>query len=157
MDNKYKKSAQAILLNIKYATLATVTPESKAWNSPVAHEIDSALNVYWTSDKENQHSINIRHIPSVFIVIYDSQAPEGEGEGVYIEADAIELTDAGEIASICNRSGLLVFADASSFIGDSIRRVYKAVPKRIWINDAEFENGEFVRDFKIELPIEELI
>lgn len=36
----YNQKAKDILATIQYATVATVTPEGKPWNSPVAHEID---------------------------------------------------------------------------------------------------------------------
>jgi len=40
------------------------------------------------SDKNGQHSKNIAENNRVFIVIYDSTVPEGDGEGVYIQAMA---------------------------------------------------------------------
>lgn len=152
MSKDYNQIAKDILKSIKYASVATVTPERKAWNTPVAHDIDESYNIYWYSDKENQHSINIRNNPHVFIAIYDSTAPEGEGEGVYIEALVEELTDEQEI-----NKALQINPEnterATEFLGDNIRRCYKAIPQRMWVNDAEENNGRFIRDYRVAIDI----
>ena len=152
----YIQKAVDILRTIQYASVATVTKDGLPWNSPVAHEFDSELNAYWFSDKENEHSKNVRHTPKAFIVIYNSTVPEGEGEGVYIEADVQELNDVVEINQIRNLKKVKVVDDGGNFVGIAIRRCYKATPKRIWLNDAEEVDGVFIRDYRTELDIEEL-
>lgn len=62
-----EKRAAEIITQIQYTTLATVTPEGLPWNSPVARVYDQELNFYWFSDKEGQHSRNVRHNGQVFI------------------------------------------------------------------------------------------
>lgn len=153
MSELHNQKARTILDKIKYATLSTVTQEGKPWNSPVAHELDEDFNFYWFSDKENQHSKNVRANPYVFIVVYDSTAPEGEGEGVYVEAEVEELSDAGEINRIRNQKKQKIVDDAGEFLGNAIRRCYKATPKKFWINDAEEKDGVFLRDYRIEVKI----
>jgi len=153
MSDKHNQKAKEILSKIQYATIATVTPEGKPWNSPVAHEIDENNIIYWFSDKENQHSKNVRENPFAFIVIYDSTAPEGTGEGVYIEADVEELADADEINNIRNAKKGKVVDDANEFLGDAVRRCYKATPKRMWMNDAEEKDGKFIRDYRVEVNL----
>ena len=39
------------------------------------------------------------------------------------------------------------------FLGDEVRRIYKAVPKSMWMNDAEMHDGVFIRDYKVELDL----
>jgi general stress protein 26 len=153
MSDLHNTKAKEILNKIQYATVATVTPEGKPWNSPVAHEMDEDNNIYWFSDKENQHSINIRKNPHAFIVIYDSTVPEGEGEGVYIEADVEELSGVEEINNIRNTKKGKIVDDANEFLGDAVRRCYKAIPKRMWINDAEEIDGKFIRDYRVEINL----
>ncbi len=153
MSDLHNTKAKEILNKIQYATVATVTPEGKPWNSPVAHEMDEDNNIYWFSDKENQHSINIRKNPHAFIVIYDSTVPEGEGEGVYIETNVEELSDAEVINSIRNTKKGKVVDDAQEFLGEAVRRCYKATPKRMWMNDAEEKDGKFVRDYRVEINL----
>src|ERR1700721_2079079 len=140
MSQYHNKRAREILSRIIYATIATVTDDGKPWNSPVRHVLDRDLNIYWFSDKEGQHSKNIRVNEDVFIVIYDSTVPEGDGEGVFIQARAEELEDPEEIrlARLIKKGENMDNID--DFRGDAIRRVYKAVPQRIWMNDAEIKD-----------------
>jgi uncharacterized pyridoxamine 5'-phosphate oxidase family protein len=149
--------AKAILGKIRYATIATASKNGKPWNSPVAHEYDKDLNIYWFSDKNNQHSKNVRENPEVFIVMYDSTVPEGEGVGLYIEATATEVTDSDEITFARRiKKGSDYDRPADDFLGDAVRRVYKAMPQRVWLNDAEMRDGVFIRDYRIELSLEQL-
>ena len=156
MSEYHQKRAVEIIKQIKYATLATVTAEGNPWNSPVKHEYDQDLNIFWFSDKENQHSKNVRENGQVFIVIYDSTVPEGDGEGVYIQAIVTELSNPDEI-SYARRIKKGPDLDApDDFMGDAIRRVYKAVPQKVWMNDAEMKDGVFIRDYRVDIDLEEL-
>ncbi len=158
MSKYHQKRALEIIQTIKYATLATVTPEGKPWNSPVAHDYDENLNIYWVSDKQNQHSINVTHNKRVFIVIYDSTVPEGDGEGVYIQAQVEQVTDPEEILRVRKiKKGSHFEQSPDSFLGESIRYMYKAIPERIWMNDAELKEGVFIRDYRVEIDIKQLI
>lgn len=155
MSEYHQKRAAEILKSVQYATLATVTPEGKPWNSPVAHEFDTNLNIYWLSDKEGQHSKNVADNGKVFIVIYDSTDPKAEG--VYIEADVEQVTDPAEILKVRHlKKGSHFEQSPDSFLGDSIRYMYKAIPKNIWMNDAEMNDEIFIRDFRVELSLDEL-
>lgn len=130
MSEYHNKRAQEILQKIIYATLATVTKDGKPWNSPVRHCFDKDMNIYWFSDKEGQHSKNVRENGKVFIVIYDSTVPEGKGEGVYFEAAVEELNDPDEIR-LARRIKKGEDKDApDDFMGGAVRRVYKATPLR---------------------------
>lgn len=116
---------------------------------------DSDLNIYWFSDKQSQHSRNIREHKNVFIVIYDSTVPEGKGNGLYIEAQAFEIADPQEIMHARRlKKGTDDHRGADEFLGEAVRRVYKAVPQRAWVNSAEIDaQGKFIRDFRIEVPL----
>lgn len=157
MSEYHQKRAAEIVKQIKYATLATVTPEGVPWNSPVAHDWDEDLNIYWVSDKQGQHSINVADNGRVFIVIYDSTVPEGEGEGVYIQAYAEKVTDPNEILRVRRiQKGEDFQAEEGELLDDSIRYMYKAVPEKLWINDAEITDGVFIRDYRVEIDLEDL-
>lgn len=156
MSDYHNKRAKEILQKIIYATLATVTKEGKPWNSPVRHCFDSDMNIYWFSDKQNQHSQNVRENGRVFIVIYDSTVPEGDGEGVYFEATVEELTEPEQIRKARRIKKGEGKDSPDDFMGDAIRRVYKATPTSAWMNDAEVKDGVFIRDYKVEIPLSEL-
>lgn len=156
MGKNLEQRAKEILEKIIYATLATVSEDGSPWNSPVRHVYDNDLNIYWFSDKENQHSKNVRSNGQVFIVIYDSTVPEGDGEGVYLRCKVEELEDPDEIRKARRIKKEREMNDANEFLGDAVRRVYKAVPQRVWMNDAEIKDGKFIRDYKVELSLDEL-
>ncbi len=158
MSDHHNKRAKEILETIKYATLATVTPDGKPWNSPVASVIDNDLNIYWFSDKDGQHSKNVRANGEVFIVVYDSTVPWGQGEGVYIQAKAYELNDPDEIrmARQIKKGSDKDNTNPEEFMDNAVRRVYKAVPQRVWMNGEVIENGKFIKDIRVEVPLESL-
>ncbi|MFZ2763749.1 MAG: pyridoxamine 5'-phosphate oxidase family protein [Minisyncoccia bacterium] len=134
MEERYLKSAVQILREIKYMTIATVCADGSPWNSPVAHSPLKDLIFCWGSTEDSIHSQNIRREKRVFVVIYDSTAPEGAGEGVYMKGEAEELDEV---------EGLI--------------RMYRFIPQQIWINDAEKDdNGNYLKDFRVELNIEDL-
>jgi general stress protein 26 len=154
MADYHNNRAKEILETIKYATIATVTSDGKPWNSPVASVLDDDLSVYWFSDKEGQHSKNVRANGAVFIVVYDSTVPWGKGEGVYIQAKAYELNDPEEVKAVRK---VMSGSDADNwqqFLGEGVRRVYKAVPQKVWMNDDITEDGKFIKDIRVEVPLD---
>ena len=153
----YVAQARSIIDSIQYLTIATVNQDGTPWNSPVHQVHDEQYIFYWLSDKNNQHSKNIRANGKVFGVIYDSTVPEGEGVGIYLDLDVTEVDDAVEITKARRiKKGDDYVSTPGEFLGDAVRRVYRAVPTKIWINDAEIVDGVFVRDFKVSVPIEML-
>ncbi len=161
MSDFHNKRAAEIINKILYATIATVSDEGQPWNSPVYSGFDNELNFYWSSDKDSQHSKNICANGRVFIVIYDSTAEAGSGEGVYIQAKAKELDEDAEIIvarrTTQTRKGQLsemTGDEAEKFKGDSVRRVYKATPQKIWMNGDELDdNGKYIRDMRVEVTL----
>ena len=51
---------------------------------------------YWVSSPRARHSRNLEQCPAVEIVIFDSTAPVGQGEAVYIAATVVLLLRAIE-------------------------------------------------------------
>lgn len=142
---KPNKHAQKIIDSLKYITIATSDKSGQPWNSPVGHFLDNEHNFYWCSWKDNKHSKNIRENNKVFIVIYDSKAPAGTGEGVYVLATAHELTKLDDIKDALKHNTDPYNQDApETFSGDYPRRVYKAVPGKFWINDEGNLDGNYI-------------
>jgi len=146
--NPQTQRAKDIISQIQYITIATCSKDGVPWNSPVYSAFDEDYNFYWISWRENQHSQNIKENNRVFIVIYDSTVPEGGGEGVYVQAKVYELTDEGEIEQalkyLDGRINKVGRHKASQFQGDMPRRVYKAVPEKVWMNAEGEVDGEYV-------------
>lgn len=159
MDHKKLSAFHAIVQSSWYATLATVTADGQPWNSPVYICHDNQFNFYWASALSSQYSKHIAQTGSVFLVLFDSHAPWGEGQGVYITAAAAILSDASEISKVCAlRSQKSEKANqvAANFIDPSPRRLYKATPRHIWLNDEALVDGMAV-DVKVALTLTDII
>lgn len=157
MNMTNAEKAHQILENIIYATVATSSKDGLPWNSPVRRVYDKDLNIYWFSDKDSQHSKNVRENENVFIVMYDSTVTEGEGRGLYIQAKTHEVTDPEEVTLARRlKKGPSYNCPADDFLNDAVRRVYKAVPRKIWLNAAEIKDNIFIRDHRIQVPLDEL-
>lgn len=156
MNNKLVERAKAIIARILYITIATSTKRGVPWNSPVYSAFDENYNFFWISWRKNRHSKNIKENNQIFIVIYDSTAVEGQGHGVYIQAKAYELENDKEIEHalkfLDGRINKLGRHQVSQFKVDKPRRIYKAVPEKVWVNTDIKVNGEFVDD-RIEINL----
>ena len=139
--------AREIVDTIEYATLATVCPDGRPWNSPVACAVDQDCNIYWASWVDNQHSQNIRDNGQVFVVIYDSRAPEGTGEGVYLECVAEQLEAFDDIVAglrVLDQRFAKTHHAPEQFMGSFPRRVFRASALRAWLNDEGDIDGNYV-------------
>jgi len=157
MESQIKK-AKEIIEKIMYLTIATSSKDGMPWNSPVFVAYDDNYNFFWKSGKNSQHSKNIKENNNIFIVIYDAIVPWGKGQGVYIQAKAFELTDEQEIAEALSYHKKRVQKElwkVEEFTGENPRRVYKAVPEKVWMNKDSEENGKFV-DIRQEIELLQL-
>ena len=96
-DDQAAAAARAIIDEIAFMTLATVDAEGMPWASPVWFAHDDYAEFLWISRPNTRHSQNIAANPKVAIVIYDTRTPIDTGRGVYLEAEAGEVTDDAEI------------------------------------------------------------
>lgn len=158
MQEQLTSRAKEIIEKILYITIATTPKDGQPWNTPVYSAYDENYTFFWASDQNGQHSKNIRDNNNIFIVIYDSTVPEGTGEGVYIKAKAYVLTNEKEIAHALKYLDGRVNKQKdpqtriAQFMGDKPRRVYKAVPEKIWMNEDGDINGEFI-DIRTEVNL----
>lgn len=161
MSEHHNKRAAEIVKEILYITIASVSADGQPWNTPVYSAFDKDLNFYWFSDKNSQHSQNVRSNDKVLLVIYNSTVPEGTGEGVYVKATVSELNDPEEIlaakALLDERVGKEKERNAENYMGDAVLRGYKATAIQVWMNDDDKdENGSYVRDIRVEVTLESL-
>jgi uncharacterized protein YhbP (UPF0306 family) len=91
--------ARDIIDSNAYMTLATADENGRPWASPVWYAAEGYAHFYWVSSPEARHSRNLAARPEVGVVIFDSQAPVGTGQGVYMSAIAEEL--AGTELDLC--------------------------------------------------------
>ena len=151
MNEEFNKRAKKIIDENVYFTIATASESGNPWVSPLWGVHDSNYNFYWGSPSNTKHSGFLRENPRSAVVIFDSKAPEGTGEGVYFEGKAYEIIDEVEL-----RRGIkLLFPQSkpiSDFIGNAPRRLYKFIPEKAWINAGDEVNGYF-EDHRVELDI----
>jgi hypothetical protein len=84
----------------RYLVLATADATGRPWSSPVYFAHIGLTEFYWVSSPEVTHSRNIAVRPEVGIVVFDSQAAIGTGQGVYMSAVAqLLVLGAGEAAA----------------------------------------------------------
>jgi general stress protein 26 len=136
-----------IIDNIKYITVATADENGQPWNTPVTgFHFENDYTFYWASWSENQHSKNICKNSKAFIVIYDSTPDNGPTPGVYMLAEAKELTDEQEIMEAARvfKNDQYNPADGKEYTGTKPRRIYKAMPQKIWLNTDSKVDGNFV-------------
>ena len=91
------QTARDLIEASRYLVLATADAWGRPWSSPVYFAHIGFTEFFWVSSPEVTHSRNIAIRPEVSIVIFDSRAPIGTGQGVYVSAIA-ELLEDGETA-----------------------------------------------------------
>jgi Pyridoxamine 5'-phosphate oxidase len=77
-----------------YMTLGTADQNGRPWVSPVYYAPFEYSEFFWVSSPDAKHSRNLASRPEVSIVIFDSRAPIGAGQAVYMSAVAGQLSDA---------------------------------------------------------------
>ena len=80
--------ARAIIDGNAYMTLATADADGRPWASPVWFTPDGYDAFVWVSAQDTRHSHNLAVRSDVGIAIFDSTAPIGTGQAVYVEAVA---------------------------------------------------------------------
>ena len=155
----YKAQAKKIITDNIYMTIATASPDGNPWISPVFFAYDDVYNLYWVSDRNSRHSNLIRENNKVAIVIFDSSAPEGEGDGVYFEARVVELNNTQEI-----KKAMLILSarvtqeefrikKVGEVSEEGVWRIYKATPQKISkLKEGEYVNKQYV-DRRIEIDL----
>ena len=134
--------AEEILAAARYMTLATADAGGVPWASPVYFARDDHGGFLWVSLPETRHSRNIGARPQVGIAIFDSRVPVGQGQGVYVTAEAAEVPEA-EIERAIPRfsarsqedTGRRWEAEAEAVTGAGPYRLYVARPSETWILD----------------------
>jgi uncharacterized protein YhbP (UPF0306 family) len=130
--------ARSIIDSNWYMALGTADETGRPWVSPVYYAPTGYTEFYWVSSPEARHSRNVAARPEVSIVIFDSRVPVGAGQGVYMTADAEELT--GDELD----RGIGVFSRVSEGHGarpwtledvrpPAVYRLYRAVASEHWV------------------------
>ena len=138
---------EKIFKSVIYCTLSTVCEDGTPWSTPVFFSYDGQKSIYWWSPIKAVHSKNIVRNQQVFITVFDSRVPEGEGQGIYIKATAKILEEPVEIKKaieIYNSRSKVFKLSLQNSSGKAPTRIFVAKPDEIWANVDNEENGYFI-------------
>ena len=134
--------ARAIIDGNRYMVLGTADGGGRPWVSPVYYAPSGYSDLYWVSSPDAQHSRNLAARRELSIVVFDSQAPVGEGQGVYMSAVAEQLTGADLEPGIETFSRVSVSHGAKPWTHADVQppaalRLYRARVSEHWVLDPE--------------------
>jgi Pyridoxamine 5'-phosphate oxidase len=134
--------ARTIIDRNRYMVLGTADEGGRPWVSPVYYAPSGYSELYWVSSPEAQHSRNLAARPDLSIVVFDSRAPVGEGQGVYMSAVAELLTGADLGRGIEIFSRVSVSHGARGWTVEDVQspaalRLYRARVSEHWVLDPE--------------------
>jgi nitroimidazol reductase NimA-like FMN-containing flavoprotein (pyridoxamine 5'-phosphate oxidase superfamily) len=135
--------AREILDTVVYMTLGTADAAGRPWVSPVFFAADGYQDLYWISAPQATHSRNLAERPEASIVVFDSQAPVGTGQAVYMAATAAEVA-ADELERALEvypgERGLRAGAravTADQVLAPAPYRLYRATVSQHWVLDPD--------------------
>jgi nitroimidazol reductase NimA-like FMN-containing flavoprotein (pyridoxamine 5'-phosphate oxidase superfamily) len=123
--------ARHVIDTNRYLTLGTTEPDHRPRVSPVYFTHVGYRDFYWVSSPKARHSLNIADRPEIAVVIFDSTAAVGEGQAVYISANASVVPD-DELPQRCAEAFTRVGPGAArpfephELSGDADLRLYRA-------------------------------
>jgi len=133
--------ARSIIDANSYLVLGTADSAGRPWTSPVYFSPASYREFYWVSDPDTRHSRHLDERPEVSIVVFDSRVPLGQGQAVYMIAEAAQVADDDHL----ERDMEVFSAGAVARGGDAwpverVRppaelRLYRAVASEQWVLD----------------------
>lgn len=86
-------SVPRLLAQHDYLVLGTADAEGRPWVTPVFYAARDDHCIFWVSAPDSRHSRNIAHRSTIAITIFDSHAPIGAAEALYLEASATPVHD----------------------------------------------------------------
>jgi hypothetical protein len=89
-----------LLAGNRYLVLGTADGAGRPWATPVFYAADGTHRVLWVSAPDSRHSRNIAARPEVAITIFDSHAPIGGAEALYLEATAGPVPEDARTAAL---------------------------------------------------------
>lgn len=150
--------AAGLLARCRYINIASMGADGP-WNTPVTAVADAALNLYWSSWIEAQHSRHIHDDARVFITLYDSTRERGTNRFgcLYLRARARQVTsrEEGEKAHGLIYPGKPM--DPDGFFDGAPKRFYVATPEAAWLNDlSEREVTPRTLKMRVEVPLADI-
>ncbi|GAB2866447.1 hypothetical protein GCM10027176_80210 [Actinoallomurus bryophytorum] len=89
-----------LLAQHRYLVLATADGDGRPWATPVFYAADGERRILWVSAPDSRHSRNIAARPDVAITVFDTHAPIGGAEALYLEATAEPVAADARVAAL---------------------------------------------------------
>ena len=135
MDSKsLAKIAKEIIDGNIYLTLAT-TGEGKSWAAPLYFCKDNHYNFYFISSADCRHARELKINPNVAWAIFNSQAKEGQGNGVQIEGKAYQLSEKDLDEALKWYLTAFIPCTKEYFLGQNFYKLFKLVPEKFFVLD----------------------
>jgi len=144
-----------LLAEHRYLVLGTADDLGRPWATPVFFAPDGEHRILWVSAPDSRHSRNIAARPDVAITVFDSHAPIGGAEALYLEATATPVPDDARPAALAQLNTRL--PPAQQLGPDDLEpqgplRVYQAAVTSHFVlirgGDARFDN---ITDARLEV------
>jgi len=136
-----------LLAQHRYVVLGTADEGGRPWVTPVFYAADGEYRILWVSAPDSRHSRNIGARPEVAITVFDSHAPIGGAEALYLEATAVPVASDARAAALAVLNTRL--PDRQQLGPEDLEpagplRVYQAVITRHFVlirgGDSRFDN-----------------
>jgi nitroimidazol reductase NimA-like FMN-containing flavoprotein (pyridoxamine 5'-phosphate oxidase superfamily) len=131
----------------RYLVLATADASGRPWVTPVFYAPDGTDRLLWVSSPDSRHSHNLSLRPEVAITVFDSHAPVGEAEALYLEATAGLVNDLAQSAALERLNAALPphqQLDVDEVGPESRLRIYQALIRQHHVlvrgGDPRFDN-----------------
>jgi len=91
MVKNLNELAREIIKTNQYLTIASSDKKGSPWASAVVYSYDKDWNLYFLSIPSSNHCQNIKNREKVVVAIFDSHQLFGQGVGLQIEGEAVEV------------------------------------------------------------------
>ncbi|WP_229068975.1 pyridoxamine 5'-phosphate oxidase family protein [Actinoplanes sp. DH11] len=136
-----------LLAEHRYVVLGTADERGRPWATPVFYAPDGDHRILWVSAPGSRHSRNIGARPEVALTVFDSHAPIGGAEALYLEATAAPVDGDAAAAALAVLNTRL--PDDRRLAPDDLEpagtlRLYEAIVSRHFVlvrgGDTRFDN-----------------
>jgi uncharacterized protein YhbP (UPF0306 family) len=96
-----------VLAENSYLVLGTADEAGEPWVTPLFYAAADPYRLYWVSAPGSRHSRNVAIRPTVAITVFDTHAPIGGAEALYLEGVAGPVPDAERAPALALLNGRL--------------------------------------------------
>lgn len=136
--------ARAVIDANSYMTIATADRAGQPWASPVWYAHAGYRKFFWVSSPDTRHSHNLAARPQAGIVIFDSHAPPGTAQAVYMTATTAQVSTEGLAQGIDVYSTRSQALGARRWTRADVRapaplRLYRATVSELFVIDGDHQ------------------